>query len=1658
MNRIYRIVFNHALGIPQVVSELARAPGGQTTKDGSARASRLKPLALGCALALALVAPLWSTDARADGGSSTTLNYWNANGQASATQPGGGSGTWSATSPTWSDASGSTTSVMQPQPGFGIFGGAAGTVTVDDSAGYVLATGVQFASDGYVMTGDVLDLVSGNGTDTPVICVGDGSSTSAGWTATLHNPLYASVGLGLYSGNGFNKTGLGTLILDGGIFTNHGVIISGGQLVVAPALSTTYVSSITGTLGSPAAVDAAGNSGGAGVSMTSGTGFTSGTGVSVLGGMGSSGGVSGYTGLAGGSGGAGVDGHAGNVNVNNDGSIKGGVGGWGGNFVGYAPITGGVGGVGGAGVDGGGNANVDNGGYIAGGTGGSGGSTGPYGGTSGAGGIGGAGIALGANSTLVNRGAGSIHGGIGGYGGSSSVTSNPPTAPDGAYDVTGGIGGAGGAGASLGNASTLTNGGSIRGGDGSSNGSAVVFLSSSGSSSFNATEGAGGAGGAGAILGSGATLTNTGNIIAGKGGSGGSSVGALIYLFNSTTGSVQANGGAGGNGGEGVNMASGANLINQAGAYIGGGAGGAGGVRGTAINGNALYYGNSGAGGNGGSGLVLSDNFQASNAGTIYGGSGGVGGGVPQSGLTWPGTFASAGNGGNGGNGAAGLAAGRGDFDNSSYIIGGDGGNGGSLSVNNEQIAGGAGGAGGNAGAGIYSAGGLNLTNSSSGQIFGGYGGTGGNGGYGNGDYNGLSTATAGGAGGVGGQGGAGANLGRGSSLTNAGSITGGRGGVGGIGGYGDYVASTAMGAPGGNGGAGGTGASGVTGTGFVLINSGTVTAGNGGNGGTGSASYSQLAASGNGGQGGVGGAGISGTDFTLTNSGTVTGGNGGQGGDGGASFALAGTSGNGGNGGMGGAGVSGSGFMLTNTGSIVGGNGGVAGQAGAPSNGAQAGNNGNGSSAGIGVVATGGSTVINAGTIAGGLNADGTQADAVDFSGGGNTLVMAANSHFIGNVVSTSGQTNGGDMFALGGNTDASFDLGTLGAAGGGTAIQGFTQLGKTGTSTWTLTGTGNASQSWTIANGSLIGNTDSIVGNVTFAPAQGNSANLTFDQSTNGIYNGAISGDGSLTKTGNGTLTLTGNNAYTGTTTIASGMIAFSSADTATYGGVIGGSGSVAQIGSGTLILNGANTYTGGTTVQSGTLEVGDENHTGASIQNNVTVDAGATLRGHGTINGDVTSDGMVWPGGSVGMLTINGNYTQNADATLQIDVTPTEASQLLVHGTASLGGKLNLIYAPGTYDSATYALVKADALTGTFASTTSSGSVPTALAPTISYTATQADLVLTSPIVVAPRDSSVYANFMRTASLVGQQSMTTVLAATLRPAETACGGTPTQANMLTSSCSNGVWAQYNGSSNELTGSQGLNSTTFGLQAGADVAMSEWLHMGVEAGLDRINGNDHNGGVGHVDNVHGGVYAFANAGPLVVSGTIDVAHGSYRLSRDTGAGHAVSSPDGDTTAAALQVAWPMRAAQWQVTPVVGVLYQHQSLDGFNETVNSISPLASSFALQGRDSTYNSTQPYAAVSFTRPFTAGHISYVPQFNVGYRYDTRNGAGPIVTAFSQDGTRFALRGDAMGRGVATVGARITAQGGASWSLYLDYQGQFASHLNDNALSVGFTKHF
>ncbi|KIQ19098.1 hypothetical protein RT97_28870 [Variovorax paradoxus] len=154
-----------------------------------------------------------------------TLNFWNANGLASPTQSGGGTGTWSSTAPVWTDTVGTVSAPMLPQPGFAIFTGAPGTVTVDNTGGAVQATGMQFASSGYTLAGDALTLTGAGSGARAEIRVGDGGAGSAGYVATVNNAIAGTAGIA--------KTGDGTLVLAGANTYTGGTAVQAGVLSVS---------------------------------------------------------------------------------------------------------------------------------------------------------------------------------------------------------------------------------------------------------------------------------------------------------------------------------------------------------------------------------------------------------------------------------------------------------------------------------------------------------------------------------------------------------------------------------------------------------------------------------------------------------------------------------------------------------------------------------------------------------------------------------------------------------------------------------------------------------------------------------------------------------------------------------------------------------------------------------------------------------------------------------------------------------------------------------------------------------------------------------------------------------------------------------------------------------------------------------------------------------------------------------------------------------------------------------------------------------------------------------------------------------------------------------------------------------------------------------
>ncbi|MFJ4347786.1 autotransporter outer membrane beta-barrel domain-containing protein [Pseudomonas sp. NPDC089401] len=227
--------------------------------------------------------------------------------------------------------------------------------------------------------------------------------------------------------------------------------------------------------------------------------------------------------------------------------------------------------------------------------------------------------------------------------------------------------------------------------------------------------------------------------------------------------------------------------------------------------------------------------------------------------------------------------------------------------------------------------------------------------------------------------------------------------------------------------------------------------------------------------------------------------------------------------------------------------------------------------------------TIINSGSIqAGSGYANAIEFGTADLPTNSATLELQAGSDIVGNVLATAGSN---DTLRLGGNTDSVFDVSSIGSSA---QYRDFDLFEKTGTSVWALTGAGTESTPWTVKEGAL--------------------------QLGNGGTSGSLASD----------------------VVVQSGAtLAFDRSDAYTFAGLVSGAGGLAQNGSGTTTLASVNTYTGPTTINRGTLAID------GSISSPVSVLAGGTLSGNGTVFGDVTNAGAITPGGGSGTLTIDGNY---------------------------------------------------------------------------------------------------------------------------------------------------------------------------------------------------------------------------------------------------------------------------------------------------------------------------------------------------------------------------------------------------------------------------------
>jgi len=651
-----------------------------------------------------------------------------------------------------------------------------------------------------------------------------------------------------------------------------------------------------------------------------------------------------------------------------------------------------------------------------------------------------------------------------------------------------------------------------------------------------------------------------------------------------------------------------------------------------------------------------------------------------------------------------------------------------------------------------------------------------------------------------------------------------------------------------------------------------------------------------------------------------------------------------------------------------------------------------------------------------------------------------------------------------------------------------------------------------YTTANNSYSGTT-TIRSGATFAIGDGtttgslgtgavtNNGLLLSNRTDDYVISNDISGTGTFSKSHSGTAILTGSNTYTGLTTINSGALQignggttgsiasnisnsssliFNRSDGLTYSGNINGSGSV-TVTNGVINLTGTNAYSGATHVNGGTLVVNGTN----SASSLLTVAAGGTLGGSGTVGNTVIAGGTLSPGNSPGTLTVAGNLTLNPGSTFVAEIQGLIADRVNVTGAASLAGTLRLVPLGGGYkfDSAYTLLSATGGLTGTFMPVDTTGSFGAGVQARVSYTDNDVLLTLT-PTLLARIDSPENASRVGAAidlavdrgadpsSLfrIYDLSATDIAAGvnslsgeihTAVPAMAHVASDQFLRTMLDANAGGRLGADLNNGSDEqlysfwgtaygsngriggdaATGSADRSIGDVHAAAGLDAS----IMPGVIAGVAISGGKAHAGlpgviGAINADVMQAGVYGTAETGPIKLGGALSFAHLDNQVSRSIPAlgssltsSYATMAWSGRLEASATLLDWN----DFSFSPLVAFQATQATSPGIIEAGG-----AGALELGRRSDLTSRTE--LGIEIDGDTMLGDIPITGQLRAAWAHYLEPDAQLTSSLVSLPGSPFTVRGAEMDRNSALLSFDIKAQLSDSVSLGFNLGGELSAN--------------
>lgn len=520
----------------------------------------------------------------------------------------------------------------------------------------------------------------------------------------------------------------------------------------------------------------------------------------------------------------------------------------------------------------------------------------------------------------------------------------------------------------------------------------------------------------------------------------------------------------------------------------------------------------------------------------------------------------------------------------------------------------------------------------------------------------------------------------------------------------------------------------------------------------------------------------------------------------------------------------------------------------------------------------------------------------------------------------------------------------------------------------------------------------------------------------------------------------------------------------------GAIAGDGSLTKTGSSTLVLNNDNTYTGGTLISEGVLELN------GSISGDLTVNANAILKGTGSVNGTALIEGQISPGNSIGTLTV-GNYVSTSSSVFSCEINSLGSSdQIIATGSMILDGTLDIIPLDLSFTSSqTYTILQSETgISGAFSDIQTTIPALTSL----SYTTNGVSLTYLplSSIVLNGNAAEVATCFFSLSGSDVNAVKTELLSLSIsdieetfnhmQPSQFSAQTWTQLANALLvrssyskhlrefslhKRCSDefqsdvwvdtmGQWEQQHAKNNQF----GYNDWTAGASIGTDASYKKF-RFGVAASYtySKVNWNQ-SAGHGQINSYYGGAYGgWSNDNGYVILSSLG-AYNHYNNSRYLSIGnmnrHTSGSHNGWEVLTGLEGGGYFKTNHLKVGPFARVDYIYLWQDGYRESG------ADSLNLHIHSRQDQLIQSQGGIAFTSNYecnpTRKYGTLIPRLEISYINQSPLGKTNYLASFKDSDCEFSVSGWSFKRNLGAVGVSITyLTPSERFGISLQYDGQF-----------------